>query len=207
MEKDFEFEIDKINLIYFKSRQSFEIFKYVSSQVNLTDSFWIQIMYLSFKDTIIELDKLFSENRNQKVRIRNLFNKLKKTGKYREYNFSKRTIMHWENELLRFQPTVETIRSLRDQHFAHTDKKDSIGFDTTSVDYRNIVDNSELESLFDFIKKVMTEIFSQCKQVHIDLELFFSSSNIGIFKQLNDLRKYREKELNKRLNDYKKPSV
>ena len=56
MEKDFEFEIDKINLIYFKSRQSFEIFKYVSSQVNLTDSFWIQIMYLSFKDTIIELD-------------------------------------------------------------------------------------------------------------------------------------------------------
>jgi hypothetical protein len=207
MNEDFEIETGKINLIYFKARQSFEIYKYFSKQDFISDPFWVHIMYLSFKDTIIELDKLFSENKNQKFRIRKLLNKLKKTGQYKNCNLNKRAIEEWENEMLQFTPVIKYISELRDKHFAHTDKSDSLGLNTSSVYYRNILNNSEIETLFDFIKKVMVEIFIKCKKEQLELDLFFYESNISIFKQLNDLSTYRETELNQKLKEYKKDSV
>jgi hypothetical protein len=204
MEEEFEFEIKKINLIYFKARQSFEVFKYLSKRKVNSDSFWIQVMYLSFKDTVIELDKLFSTNNNQKFRIRKLFNKLKKSGNYKGYMVDETLILKWENELNGYENILLLINDLRDKHFAHTDRCDKIaGVNTSAVDYRNLLNIKDVEKLFDYIKKVMVEVLSLCKGEFLDLDLFFYERDIRIFEQLDKFYDYRRIEINEKLTEYK----
>ncbi|MBI0401700.1 MAG: hypothetical protein R3182_06130 [Draconibacterium sp.] len=178
MIKDFETSLKKMNLIYFKSRHSFEIYKSISIQSDLSNPLLVHLMYVAFNDSIIGLEKLFSRSESQRFRILKLLNNLKKNGGYNSLEFDVDCIEKWEKRLLEFKQILDLIKNLRDKHFAHTDNDDSYGLNTSSIDYRNVVDNSKIEHLFDFTKEVMIKVYRDCGLGMLDLDLIFTEDNL-----------------------------
>lgn len=193
-------EAEIVVMIYFRARQSFEIYKYIIKQ-NTEDPFWVQIMYLTIKDTILELDKLFSEKKkNHKFCIAKLIDKANKSRQLDSASSDNPSIIKWKNEIIKFYPFIEQISNLRDKHFAHTDKHDPTGLNTLTIDYRSIVDNNKIEELFDFLDRVIKEIYLKYIGGYYDTSLFFTADRINVFAKLKEYSILKNKQLAQRLN-------
>jgi hypothetical protein len=205
---ELEKEVNTILGIYFRARQSFEVYKYLSKE-NDQSPFWLQIMYLSIKDTILELDKLFSTSPRHKFRLSYFFQKFKSTGDFNSYNFDQLTLSNWEHEQKSFSPQlIRLVNNLRNNHFAHTGLFDPTGLDPLSldplsIDYRSDIDNTKIDELFDFVKKVLCGINTKCLGIDLEPALLVNEKDIHIFDRLKELNRYQADELIEQINQSK----
>ena len=123
---DFRTELENYWKTLIKAKHSFEIYLYLKKYSNDELSpLWRHVKNISFKDTIIELDKIIGSSKQQKFRINHLLGKLKKDSEYRSLNYSEENLQKVKTTLAGFDEVINEINKLRDEQFAHLDfKKD-----------------------------------------------------------------------------------
>jgi uncharacterized protein YoxC len=154
-------EIETFWKIYITARHSLEITKYLAdSKTKRSENlFWKHIQITCFKNAIVELDKLVSESENQKFRVSKLISKLLPKGHFRTFQFPEEKINEWNDQLHEYSDTITQIKTLRDNLYAHTDRK------KLSLEELN-VDRIELEKIFDFVEDVIQSVYQICLDGH-----------------------------------------
>ena len=115
--------------IYLQAKQNFQYCYYMYKPETLAERQYTQkdshlqiIRHSLWQITIIEIVKLFVNNKEtQKYNLHKLLNGLKCSGEFKKMNIDETTIQGWETYLRNKEQLIETIETLRNKLYAHTD--------------------------------------------------------------------------------------
>jgi hypothetical protein len=93
---------------------------YTSSSWRGENSHWSYIQFNFFKVLVIDVAKLFVDNRNQKFNFFKLLISLE-TGEFRNLEIQLIRIKHYRTRLSAFTQFFDSIEEYRNKFFAHTD--------------------------------------------------------------------------------------
>lgn len=139
------------------------------------------VNFVFWRTHIIELAKLVVNSKSQEYNVFTFLDKLK-NSELNNDNLNER-INLWEEELNSHKETISKIKALRDQAYAHTDRK-----------YRDILNNNslrfkEIESLYGVIEDIIVTIYGLYgDQVSTDLE--FNDGDIHLMSAIVDRNKW-----------------
>lgn len=110
-----------------KSKVNYDIVKYLNSpttkeefEIIKRSIFFTTTAYSLWKLCIIDLHKLFSNSRNDKISIKKLIENIE-TRDAKEHKITKETISKWNIEITKNETSINTIKYLRDKLYAHSD--------------------------------------------------------------------------------------
>jgi AbiU2 len=114
------------------------------------------INHILFRNTVIELAKIYSNKGADKLRLSKFIANLKRDGQYGDLGVTKDSIEEIESCLIEFKSEIDNIITLRDELYAHTDTKefeyDSLGIELNRLD--SLLKRTEL-----FIGQVYSVIY------------------------------------------------
>jgi hypothetical protein len=166
---------------YYLHKPSTEVeFEYLKNHPDFTF-----IRHILWRMTIIELSKLFSSSPTRdKFNINHLINKLKKDGHFGELGISHLKIEEWELTLRNNQKQIDTIITLRDKIYAHTDRKKE-EFKLIQLSFEEI--EVLLKTVSDIIREINIVVFEKDPDMS---NLTFDKENFNIIKTLaNEYKK------------------
>ncbi len=107
-----------------------------------------------WKQCVIELAKLFSENKDtHKFNIHHFIHQLGKEGHFSALNYNEASIQSWKERITENDYKIDVVKKLRDKAYAHTDPD----FDFSALEtptYR------EIENLIEIVEEIIHEIGS-----------------------------------------------
>jgi hypothetical protein len=148
------------------------------------------IAHALWRNTVIELSKLFNDSKNRdKFNIFHFIKKLEKNGYFRSFKITQTKIDYWHKQIEENRETIDLITGLRDKVYAHTDGPlEKSGLDTPTFE--------QTEKLIDIIENVIKEIYSSVFDSHASTEsLNLELSPSKIIKVLAAEKKARLSDL------------
>ena len=161
------------------------------------------INHILFKNSVIELAKIFSRKKNDKFRIAKFLDGFKKDGQFGDLGIGIELIQLWEIELTNNNKIIETIIKFRDELYSHTDDKE--------IDY-SVFDLSfiKIKELLDLAEKILWNVYSIIFQANFifnspkfERERFpiLKVLAIGEEKRKNDVYKEATKSIQRHKNN------
>jgi hypothetical protein len=168
-----------------------EEFDYLNSSNDLK-----YIRHIMWRMSIIELSKLFSGPKTRdRFNIQHLISKLKKDGNLGNIGISDETLNNWEAEIKKNQKSVNSILTLRDKIYAHTDSHKTEYLSTT-------LSFEDIGYLLKIVEVIIQDIHSSVFETYADVEtIVFNRKRFNIVKILAEERKVKIEILE---NEYKR---
>lgn len=190
--------VKEIFLINEKCRINFEITKYFNNPKTEEEfnfikksTFFRHVSGSMWRLCVIDLYKLYSFSKNDKLSLRNLFNKLK-NKQYLNHGINPQRIVIWEKLLLEKGSSIEKVRILRNKLYAHTE----VNFKVQEFELYF----AEVEGLMNVIDVIIKEIYEQSFNSSLDLSHHFSKYNgEQVIRDLVGYRKIKRMELRQSL--------
>ncbi len=149
------------------------------------------INHILFKNTVIELAKLFSSRSTDKFRIGKLIENFKRDGQFGDFGINESSLKIWESYLTKYKGSIDFILKLRDELYAHTDEKE---FDYNSIDLSFI----KLKELIDLGEKIIKQLYSELFQIGFYFESQkFERTRFPILKVLAIGEEKRKSDISK----------
>lgn len=195
--KEFEDDLKRIKDIYFSAQETFlinkELYKNIKSSEyesylkSINPFFYFCKIYF-WRNTVLELSKLFNQKENEKFNIPKFVSKLKPNGYFKSLNFDAEFL---ETILIRIENNKHLIDNLieqRDKVYAHEDRNNQ--------DVKNLVSHTQTEQLLEIVKDLIKELY----QVHYETSMQFdilaspATSLENIIEKLCTVNVIEEKE-------------
>lgn len=122
------------------------------------------IRHLLWRNTVIELSKLFSTSpKRDKYNIFHFIKKLKRDQSYGAFRIDAAKIEDWENRLEKNKELINSVILLRDKVYGHTDNENN---------KKNLVTPTfeQTEKLLKIVENVIQEIYSTVFDSHASTE-------------------------------------
>jgi hypothetical protein len=158
------------------------------------------IRFTLWKQTIIEIAKLFSNKSTDKFRISKYINNLKPDGYYGDLKFPVKKIKEYEQQIHSLSSVISDILTIRDKLYAHTEKIfENIDSDTR-VTYNIIITFNQIQSLINILNDIIVDVFFIIFESDLDLTVPSETNKINILTSLVRLRKIETEDLIDYLN-------
>jgi len=184
-ENDLKIEIKNVWDIFINANECFHYSNYLHNPETQDELDYLNssrdlqyIRHIMFRMLIIELSKLFSDKKGDRFNIQHLINKLNKNGNFGNMGISDDVLKRWDAEIDNNRETIETILTLRDKVYAHTDsdKKKYISIDLSF---------NEIEPLLNIVEEIIRRIYSSVFNTFADVEtVVFDKKRLSIIKIL-----------------------
>lgn len=190
-------DLEAVGIIYHKSRQSLEIYKYFSKRHNLSAPLYTHINYLAFSDLIVGLAKMYYHTQSQHYRINGLLGKLKVGGEYEQIQFDDKEnlILKWEKTIIENNDVINHIKLLRNKVFAHTDNYQDDYIDSIRS-YTFSTNIPKFETLFDLVKNIIFTLKAKVFDEHHLLDLDVTEDKISIIEDYSNYVKLQYEMFN-----------
>jgi len=122
------------------------------------------IRHILWRNTVIELSKLFNTSpKRDKYNIFHFIKKLKKDQYFGGFGIDQNKILQWENRLEENRKIIDSVISLRDKVYGHTDnEKAKKGLNTPTFE--------QTEKLITLVENVIQEIYYSVFDSHALVE-------------------------------------
>ena len=186
-------------------KESFQFCKYLHVPETQNEKEYIEnsryfkyIRHILWRNSVIELSKLFSTSKNRdKYNITHFIKKLKPQGHFKIFKIDIYKIYDWESTFATNNVIIEDLLILRDKVYAHTDV-------LNANESLNGLTFQEMEILIELVEDLIREIYRSVFDGDVDLRTpIFGRGNIKLINNLIEHREYKTKELNERLNQNK----
>lgn len=195
--KEFEEDLKRIIDIYFSAQETFLINKELYNENNLTQSesylrnmntFFHFCKIYFWRNTVLELSKLFNENANEKFNIIKFISKLKPNGHFKTLKFDEEFLNRLSNQISEKQHLIENLVEQRDKVYAHEDRNNQ--------NVKNIISHKEAEQLLKIVKYLIKEIYYKHYKTSIQFDLINSpaTSLKYLLESLSKLYNIEEQE-------------
>lgn len=194
--EDLNNEINNIWNIYINANECFLYSNYLNNAetqlefdyINSSRDF-IYIGQIMWQTSIIELSKLFSDSKSDRFRILNLISKLKRNGYLGNMGITDEVLNQWETKIDENKELINSILTLRNKVYAHTDSKIKT-YKNTNLSF------DKIELLLNLVKEIIIKIYSAAFNTFADIEpVIFNKKRFSIIIQT--LAEEKEKELKK----------
>ncbi|MFC4219396.1 AbiU2 domain-containing protein [Flagellimonas marina] len=181
--------------IYFVAIENFQYSHYFSSGKNKSEEDYIAnsshlkfISHSLWRISVIETSKLVTDSRNQEFNLHKLIRKVKQSRHvFKDKDF---LIAKWEYDIGLIDLEIKTIKDLRDQIYAHTDKVYKQNFRIDFGDLQRVLGNC-WRILFDLHYYLLESTYDSTLP-------YFEGKELDILKVLSI---ERDKRLNQLYND------
>lgn len=133
------------------------------------------IRHILWRNTIIELSKLFSDSsRRDKFNIYHFIRKLDFDGYFSSFKVDAKKVHGWKHRLEEVQPTINIILRLRDKVYGHTDANFCLK-DFEKISFEDV------KMLIDIVESIIQEVYETVFDTGVYLETplsRFSKTNI-----------------------------
>ena len=156
------------------------------------------IRHILWRNSVIELSKLFSISKNRdKYNISHFIKKLKPQGHFKIFKIDSHKIYDWESTFATNNGIIDNLLILRDKVYAHTDVLDA-------NESLNGLTFEEMEMLINLVEDLIREIYRSVFNGDVDLRTpLFGRGNFKLINNLIEHKEFKTKELNERLNSKK----
>jgi hypothetical protein len=186
-------DLDSISLILTIVLQSYEYSKYLykpNSEEELkfanNSPFFRFTRHTHWRNLVIELAKIISDNTNQSFNIFKLLRKLEKSGDFREFKYSNEKIENWRKELTKHDKTIKEIEVLRNKIYSHTDRNKKEFIENSEIDFQ------KTENLINLIILIIKDIYAELLDTHAEIRpLNYTENDFNILRILSNERKQR----------------
>ncbi|MDT0676475.1 hypothetical protein [Autumnicola musiva] len=158
--KEFEESLKRIINIYFSAQETFLINKELHKKIDTSDyesylknmnPFFYYCKIYFWRNTVIELSKLFNENLNDKFNIPKFISKLKPNGHFRLLKVDEEFLKDISTRIESNQHLIENLIDQRNKVYAHEDR-DNEGI-------RNLVNHNQTEELLEIARDFIKELY------------------------------------------------
>lgn len=193
--KELDEEISRIWGIYLLGKESLDYANYLYNPTSSLEKEYVNmqkdlsfIRFVLFKNSLIDLSKLFQDRDSDKCNINKFLRKIQRNGYFRNIFLEESKILDWENKIKANGDLIKKITTLRDKVYSHYDPNFIVTseFDTTF---------KEVEDLFDIVKDIITTIHLEVFDTYADL------GNIHFNKNRFKLIEILAKDWNARCNE------
>ncbi len=187
-------EISKIWDIYLIGKECFDYARYLyHPRTNLEKQYLEKqndfgfIRHILFRNSLIELSKLFCDRKSEKYNIHKLLQNLKEGQYYGDMFREDLKILIWEQSIFKRTELILKITTLRDKVYSHTDPDFETNLD---------IDFDEISGLFDIVNDIITTICDKIFNCGADLgNIYFDFDRFNVIDILakekeNRLKKY-----------------
>jgi hypothetical protein len=186
-------DLDSIKITLTIVLQSYEYSKYLykpNSEEELkfanNSPFFRFTRHTHWRNLVIELAKITSDNVNQSFNIFKLLRKLEKSGDFREFKYSKEKIENWRKELTKHDKTIEEIELLRNRIYSHTDRNKKKIIENSKIDFQIT------ENLISLIILIIKDIYAELLDTYAEIKpLNYTEKDFNILRILSNERKQR----------------
>jgi hypothetical protein len=198
--EDLKIEIDSISDILIRANLFYNDSRYFSNPTSESEretkkafKYLNQIHYSTWILTVLEFCKLFDNRESQQFNILKFLKKL--NSSLQKLNIQNKVdskdIKKWEYKLNsdNVQETIEKLKNLRDQYYAHRDRNPKY----TVSDL--IPDNESLDNLLNIGKEIVFEIYNKVFEIHQLFDIPGKINASKVLRHLAELKEYQDKEL------------
>ena len=153
------------------------------------------IRHILWRNSVIELSKLFSTSRNRdKYNISHFIKKLKPQGHFKVFKIDLNKIYDWESIFATNNLVIENLLILRDKVYAHTDV-------ISANESLNGLTIQEMEILINLVEDIIREIYRGTFNGDPNFRTpIFGRGSFKIINNLIEHRQFKTKELYDMLN-------
>jgi hypothetical protein len=153
------------------------------------------IRFTLWKQTIIELAKLFSIRDTDKFRISKYIDNLKPDGYYGDLKFPTNKILEYERKILSHGVVISNILLLRNKLYAHTDRIFAHS-DLDIREYYNIsISFDQIENLIKLLNEILYDVFGEVFNSDLDLSIQSDTHEMNILSKLVAYNKIKTQNL------------
>jgi len=195
--KEFEEDLKRIKDIYFSAQETFrineELYKRNDSSnfenylKDINPFFHFCKIYF-WRNTVLELSKLFNQKENEKFNIPKFITKLKPDGHFRTLKFNEDFLNVLLGRIEDIQHLIDNLIEQRDKVYAHEDR------DNKNV--RNLVSHKQTKQILKIAEDLIKEIYQIHYKTSLQFELINSpaSSLENVIESLCKLDSIEQKE-------------
>lgn len=177
-------EISNIWDIYLIGKESFDYAHYLYNPRTTIEKNYLAIhrdfsfiRFILFRNSIIELSKLFHDRDIEKCNIHKLLKKFKRNQIYGDLFQDKMKISEWEALIINNGELIKKITTLRDKVYSHLDPtfRDKIDLEFEDVG-----------RLFEIVKDIIITIYEHTFDTYADLEnIYFDKDRFNLIDILS----------------------
>jgi len=173
--KEFELEVERIKAIFFSAQETFYIVEELYHENDVSDkeiytknmnSFFYYCKIYFWRNTVIELSKLFNHRDNETFNLIKFIKKLKPNGHFKSLKYDE---LFLDSILKRIDESQNAINNLilqRDKMYAHEDRNNQ--------DVNNQTSFLDIKKLLDICKDLLQKITNQHFGTHLQFEMINS---------------------------------
>ncbi|WP_304234717.1 hypothetical protein [Jiulongibacter sediminis] len=196
--------LSRIWMINHNAKESFELCKYLyhpetREELNyINNDIGIQYLrHLSWRNTVVELCKLFSNRNTDKYNLSHFLNQLNLNQYFGDLGIDENQLILWKARIKSLSNPISKILNLRDKVYSHTDNINPSSLETPSL--------KDVESLIVFVEDILQKLYSLTQNTYLDTEtLIVNSKGFSMVKNLVELQNRQSSEIIDMINNYKK---
>jgi hypothetical protein len=179
-------EISKIWDIYLIGKESFDYARYLYNPRTILEKQYLAkqrdldfIRFILFRNSLIELSKLFHDRDTDKCNVHKFLKKFKRDQIYGDLFQDEVKISEWEDSIIKNGELIKKITTLRDKVYSHSDPNFSAN---SNFD----LEFEDIERLFEIVKDIITTICEKTFDSFADLEnIFFDKDRFNLIEILS----------------------
>lgn len=173
--QEFELEIERIKSIFFSAQETFLIVEEFYSQNNISDkevytknmnSFFYFCKVYFWRNTVIELSKLFNDSDNETFNLIKFIKKLKPNGHFKSLKFEETFLDELLERVAENQDLINNLILQRDKLYAHEDRNNQ--------DVESTATFSDIKRLLEICRDLIQKITNQHFATHLQFDIINS---------------------------------
>ncbi len=174
-------EISKIWNIYLIGKECFDYARYLFNPRTKLEKQYLDkqqdfdfIRFILFRNSLIELSKLFHFRDTDKCNVHKFLKKFKQNQIYEDLFQDEVKISEWEDSILKKNDLIKKITTLRDRVYSHSDPNFSANSDFDLA-------FEDVEKLFEIVKDIITTISEKTFDSLADLaNIYFDKDRFNL---------------------------